>query len=621
MLEWLEHENLFLFSMDSERLWFRYHSLFRELLRQRLHSGRSPQEIAELHKRAGGWLAGERRVDAALEHLLAAGEAAAACALVVREAGAAVDEERWHDLERWVRRLPSETVEAEPELLVAKAWILELRQAWGDLAPVLDLSEALLEQRPSSPERALLQSEIWALRAHSLYWQGDGPGTLAVASRVTDPSRPARPQARGLAQILVAGGLQLQGDIGAARGSFQRMMGSRGGDALPPRALAGLGLVELVAGDLTAVGDVADAIMAKALPLGLTDSVGWSHLFQGTVAYQRNVLDVAEEHFTAVVHRPLGVTVVPLKECFFGLALLHRARGELEKSAMTAEEAVGVLASTGNPALVSQARSLQVRLELLSGRQVAVASWLDAFGDLPDTFSLDVVYEYPPLTLAHALIADGREESYARADSILSRLGEAAERSANTFRCIQVRCLQVLLCNARGDTGAALEALAESVELARPGGFVRMHADVGSHMLPLLQRLLVGRRRDDYLRQTNRLVLLGTRRTRPDGRPVDRWLDGSLGCPGRLGSSRISADQPGTRRVGPARRAPEQQGDRPTSVHLTRYGQAPHFEHLRQTGCQRPPRVVDRGPEAGDPATALVGGPCSPPPTILVPSW
>jgi LuxR family maltose regulon positive regulatory protein len=249
------------------------------------------------------------------------------------------------------------------------------------------------------------------------------------------------------------------------------------------------------------VSDLADAIMVQARPLGLTDSVGWAHLLRGVVAYQRDDLDVAEEHFTAVVSRPLGVHIVPVKECFFGLALVHRARGALAKSAMIADEAAGMLALTGNPALVSQARSLQMRLELLSGRQVALASWLDAFGDLPEVFGLDVVWEYPPLTLAHALIADGSAENLDRADSILSRLGEAAERSANIFRRIQVKCLQALLFDERGDPRAALDALVEAVELGRPGGFVRIYADFGSHMLPFLERMLVGGRRDDHVRQ------------------------------------------------------------------------------------------------------------------------
>jgi LuxR family maltose regulon positive regulatory protein len=35
-LEYLEHANLFIVSLDSERRWYRYHHLFADLLRQRL---------------------------------------------------------------------------------------------------------------------------------------------------------------------------------------------------------------------------------------------------------------------------------------------------------------------------------------------------------------------------------------------------------------------------------------------------------------------------------------------------------------------------------------------------------------------------------------------------------
>ena len=501
MLLWLEEEGLFVLSIDNERLWFRYHHLFREILRHRLRSSRGPAAIAELHRKAGAWLADERQVDAALDHLLAAGDIAGACELVVRETGASEDEERWHDLERWVRLLPREAVEAEPALLVTEAWGFQLRHAWDDLARNLDLAEALLEKRQSSPERVRLQSEIWALRARWLYSRGDGEGTLDLASRVMELARRARPQARALAQSLVAGALQLQGDTEAARQSYRRLLESRDGGTLPPRGLVGLGLLELIAGDLDAAANVADMVMARALPLGLTDSIGWSHLLRGVVGYQRNDLDLAEEHFAAVVAHPIGVHAIPIKECFFGLSMLHRARGAFEKSAAIADEAVRLLASTGSPALVSQARSLQVRLELLSGGKVAIASWLDAFGDLPDVFSLDVVWEYPPLTLTHALIADGTEERLRRADSMLVRLSETAKRSANVFRRIQVGCLQALLSDVRGDHRAALDALVEAVELGRPGGFVRIYADFGGHMSPLLERLLGEGHHDDHVRR------------------------------------------------------------------------------------------------------------------------
>src|ERR671914_1837577 len=60
-LEYLERANLFLVPLDDERRCYRYHHLFAELLRQRLHQsaassmGDELSDVAELHIRASRW--------------------------------------------------------------------------------------------------------------------------------------------------------------------------------------------------------------------------------------------------------------------------------------------------------------------------------------------------------------------------------------------------------------------------------------------------------------------------------------------------------------------------------------------------------------------------------------
>ncbi|MEZ4768429.1 MAG: hypothetical protein R2844_08380 [Caldilineales bacterium] len=50
-LEMLEHANLFIVPLDETRHWYRYHHLFAELLRQRLHETRQGR-ASVLHQRA-----------------------------------------------------------------------------------------------------------------------------------------------------------------------------------------------------------------------------------------------------------------------------------------------------------------------------------------------------------------------------------------------------------------------------------------------------------------------------------------------------------------------------------------------------------------------------------------
>src|SRR5256884_2165532 len=56
-LEYLERANLFVVPLDNERRWYRYHHLFADLLRQRLHQSgaASSGEVSELHRRASQW--------------------------------------------------------------------------------------------------------------------------------------------------------------------------------------------------------------------------------------------------------------------------------------------------------------------------------------------------------------------------------------------------------------------------------------------------------------------------------------------------------------------------------------------------------------------------------------
>ena len=53
-LEKLERDNMFVIPLDEERNWYRYHHLFAELLKQRLHL-RGKAAIIELHNKAIEW--------------------------------------------------------------------------------------------------------------------------------------------------------------------------------------------------------------------------------------------------------------------------------------------------------------------------------------------------------------------------------------------------------------------------------------------------------------------------------------------------------------------------------------------------------------------------------------
>src|SRR6266487_162227 len=79
-LEYLERANLFIVPLDNERRWYRYHQLFADLLRQRLHqsTASSPGDerdgVAELHRRASQWYEDNGLEIEAFHHAVAAND-------------------------------------------------------------------------------------------------------------------------------------------------------------------------------------------------------------------------------------------------------------------------------------------------------------------------------------------------------------------------------------------------------------------------------------------------------------------------------------------------------------------------------------------------------------------
>ena len=66
-LEWVERNDLFLLAVDDERRWFRYHHLFRKLLRDQLEQRRGRAEMSVLHGKASAWFAENGYAEDALQ--------------------------------------------------------------------------------------------------------------------------------------------------------------------------------------------------------------------------------------------------------------------------------------------------------------------------------------------------------------------------------------------------------------------------------------------------------------------------------------------------------------------------------------------------------------------------
>ncbi len=129
-LEYLEHANLFIVPLDNERRWYRYHHLFADLLRQRLHqsaassTGDDGRGVAELHIRASQWYEDNGLEIEAFHHAAAANDVERAERLIEGKGMPLHFRGAVTPVLNWLESLPTTVLDARPSLWVTYASVL-----------------------------------------------------------------------------------------------------------------------------------------------------------------------------------------------------------------------------------------------------------------------------------------------------------------------------------------------------------------------------------------------------------------------------------------------------------------------------------------------------------------
>ena len=496
-LEWLAHAGLFTWSTDPHQQWYHCHQLFRRLLRIQLEQRHSPAEIATLRIRASAWLAGNGFVDEAIEHSLEAGDVAEAVRLVEAHRHAAMNQERWPDLQRWLSRLPRQVIDECPELVLAEAWLLHHRASLADVSPRLARAGMLLQQTPLGEHARLdeearlgLQGEIDALASQLVYWTADAERTLALSQHALAVTPIAHSYVRAIARLFAALALQLRGDI---RGAIETLdEGLRedglGSHTYAPRLLTSMSFVYWVAADLPYLLQTADHLLELARGRNLAESLDWAQYFRGCAHYQQNELEAAARDFATVASEHGTAHGIVFPHSTFGLASANQAQGKVEPARAAVATAVRYALDMSNPALLAAARAFEAHLALLQGRDGEAARWAAQADRQIRTAPMPLFYA-PDFTLVEILLAQGTPTSLEEAARLLTRLHEVVQATHNTRFRIEALALQALLYDARRERSAAMEALAQAVALAEPGGVIRVFVDQGPRMAALLHQL------------------------------------------------------------------------------------------------------------------------------------
>ena len=122
----LEQENLFVVPLDRHRGAFRYHHLFRELLRQDLED-REPELVPVLNQRAADWFEAQGDPESTLAYSHAAGNEESAARILSSIAMPVSAAGRIASVETWLDHFDDEALQRHPEVAVEGSRIHALR--------------------------------------------------------------------------------------------------------------------------------------------------------------------------------------------------------------------------------------------------------------------------------------------------------------------------------------------------------------------------------------------------------------------------------------------------------------------------------------------------------------
>jgi LuxR family maltose regulon positive regulatory protein len=485
-VRWLLDANVFVVPLaDEHRQWFRYHHLFRQLLRHQLENRMETDGIARVHERVSDWFDDNGYYEDAVHHALAAGDPTAAARVVARRRNALMNREQWDVLHRLFARLSVDLVATDPALLIQAAWNAENRVRIDEMMERLGQAEVLLGGEQDSVHAAL-EGEVAALGAARSYYRADARGARDLAQRAVDALPADALSTRGFAAGVLSLAYQMDGDYAEAttRLTHELEDEARHGTTLHARLLISLALCQWCEGDLTGVLRTARRLRVLGDDFDLAQTRFFADYFRGISHYHRNELDSAEQALSAVVEGAYAVDRNNFAHSAFALAMTHLAQGRDQDAERVSEAVVARATESHNALLVRHAHAFVAELALRLGHTAEAEQWAVTFD--PDPILPGLRFYVPQLTLAKVLAAQDTPASRERAVAVLERLEDFFGTTHNTRVLTDVLAVRCLLEAKQGNREAAREKLECAIVAGARGGIIRPFIDLGPPLMELV---------------------------------------------------------------------------------------------------------------------------------------
>lgn len=493
MLEQLERANLFVISLDDERSWYRYHHLFRDLLRQRLSHKHGKDEIAQIHIRASEWFEQNGDIGEAFHHAITAIDLDRAARLL---------ESSWLGMDEtfqtstwlgWVNQLPLSVRRVRPVLLTQMGWSYmdagnaeasesSLKDAEACLKnPLEDLVIVEAEQFRALPAR------IAMARAFNAQVQNRFADTVKFAEMAQDMAPPDDEFMQAQASAILSFTHWASGELDKVYPFLSSWVDA----AQQADNFAFVVATSFAKADiLIAQGRLRDAIQVyqTALKLATTHGVesitAHHHLGLGLLYHEMGEDERAASHLQKSFELGRQTPIVDWAyRKSLAQAYLKESEGDHDAALEALDEAQRFYVRTPIPNL-RPVGAMKARIYLKQEQLMNAQTWARKSGlSLRDT--PDYLHEFERVTLARIALAEVNV-NFSDVVSSLERHLKLAETQNRLASQIEILIVLSLAFHAKGEQANAIALLEQALKLAKSEGYLRLFVDEGE-----LMRLLI----------------------------------------------------------------------------------------------------------------------------------
>jgi LuxR family transcriptional regulator, maltose regulon positive regulatory protein len=479
MLRSLEVANLFMVPLDDSRVWYRYEHLFADLLRHQLEKTCGPDGRAELHRRAGRWFAEQELPGEAINHSLAALDWDTAMELLAVESTRQKQAGGWVTLLGWLRTIPKDVLRRRPELFLTYAlaylFTFEIEAA----------EETLADLESGSDLDSIMQGRVIGSRALIATMRRDAGRAMELSQIALRLLPPQDLEFRASLNVNLAKMRYEKGLLREAEPLLEEAYALSRRDKHPLLAVSALGLLSLISIRRGRLGQAMNQAQQGLELAGPSPAAALPHAFFAYCLYEHNDLDSAVSHLDRSFERSrlMGFEAIGHEVFFFYLARIRLARGNVAGALEAVNQIDSWVARDGSE--VARARQAGYHLGIaLRRRDVEEASrWGQAVADFGDLVPFDQRY----LLIPWALLRGRDDEVEGRIRAYYESLQTDHLSPEWPYWRMQARIYQAL---AAPGWNEAREYLAEALALARPEGYVRIFADEGPALVPLLRKAI-----------------------------------------------------------------------------------------------------------------------------------